>query len=1090
MQNKFEKESIVKYLNSDFLAEIADADLDHDPLKIVANEEFTKNEFHEAEELRPQLRIENHDFDTIDDNNYWFNLQLANGFLHFTVKITFTTTEITTIKVESVIRNFSTSALKIIGLIEFLHYFIHENPTEETNSSAQILLNHFAEDDNDLPIVLRAQFEAGSFGEAPALSFKLGQDAHLYKAQSLPSLVDSVRKHRVVQLGKYFDRILDMSKMDEDSQAWYQLLENVIDGSEAVQLARNEFSAYSFKELPINASIADQINRYLRNGVALYQGQRKIKYQEKEDRLPIDIKFDEGAKKAQVRINYLIPAYEMDNLIRGNQNYYYYEAGIWYCYKNIDPNFLERYGLQMGDELTFGHKTIQTFGRKVLPRIQKSGNFAVTGMKDLEEALPPEAEIIFKLDFQEQNIVIEPSVKYGDKTYLLEAKSNDGSARELDKEKDAKDLIDQLGFISEKDHERYSLTINASDKIDFFFDEGINQLKHLGKVKATAAFRRLLGNAKTKFNVSLGIRLGESTLDLKVEGEQLAPEDVQAILNAYQQKRHYFMLRNGRIGNLESPSLEDLSLIMKNLGLSLKQFVKGKMAVPAYRAFYLEKMLENRDGLKFTSNDEFNKLIDDLEKGTIKEKDVPNSLVNTLRPYQVKGYQWMSTLMDYNLSGLLADEMGLGKTLQVISVLLARKVQTNLPSLIVVPASVVYNWEAEIKKFAPELKTIVLGGTKKERREQLAHVSDQVLITSYDSLKRDLELYEKLTFDLEVIDEAQNIKNAKAAVAKAVKIIKSAHRIALTGTPIENNLSELWSIFDYLMPGFLGEYEYFKNNYEKPIVKDDDKKTERQLSQIIAPFVLRRLKKDVLKDLPDKNEQVVYAKLNGRQGEIYSAQTQKLIAQLSKQNDRDFKKQRFQVLAEITKLRELCCDPHLLYEDYRGKSAKLSATLELIDNSLADGHKILLFSQFTSMLDIIEKKLQKAKITTFVITGSTPKQKRQELIKEFNELDHPAIFLISLKAGGTGINLTSADVVTHYDPWWNVAAENQATDRAHRIGQKHNVQIYKMVAKDTIEEKIVELQERKEKLADEVLNGEEFGSSTLDKDDLLNILER
>ena len=434
--------------------------------------------------------------------------------------------------------------------------------------------------------------------------------------------------------------------------------------------------------------------------------------------------------------------------------------------------------------------------------------------------------------------------------------------------------------------------------------------------------------------------------------------------------------------------------------------------------------------------------------------------------------------------------MGLGKTLQVISVLLARKAKTKLPSLIVVPASVVYNWEAEIKKFAPELETIVLGGSKKERREQLERVTDQVLITSYDSLKRDLKLYEKIGFDLEVIDEAQNIKNAKTAVSKAVKIINARHRLALTGTPIENNLSELWSIFDYLMPGFLGEYEYFRNNYEKPIVKDEDKKKEKQLSQIIAPFVLRRLKKDVLKDLPEKDEQVIYAKLSGRQDELYQAQTQKLIAQLNKQDDKDFKKQRFQVLAAITKLRELCCDPHLLYEDYRGKSAKLAATMELIEDSIADGHKILLFSQFTSMLELIEQKIKQAKIVTFVITGSTPKQKRQELIKQFNKLDHPAIFLISLKAGGTGINLTSADVVIHYDPWWNVAAENQATDRAHRIGQKHNVQIYKMVAKGTIEEKIVELQERKEKLADEVLSGEDFGSSTLDRADLLNILER
>lgn len=1081
------KISFVKQLNPTLIAEINEADLDDNPLTILQNISFPKSAFEDAKNLDEQLTVQNHDFQALNDE-YLFTLNLANGFLHFDVQIIFSTEAVEEIKLQSLIRNYNTDALKIVALDYFIHYFLRENPTEATNTAAKILLNHFAEEEHDLPIILRAQFEPASYNNAPALSFKIGQGDHLYKIKSLPAIVDSVRKHRVYEAGKFFKRTLNESEMTDDSQAWYQLIERTIDSSDAVQEARDEFSVYSFKEIPLNITLADQIDGLLHNGVTLYAGNKRINYQIREQKLPLDLHVDETKKTVSFKLDYLVPSYDLGNLIRGSRNYYYFDANTWYRYENIDPNFLDRYGLEMGEELDFGPKTIQTLGRHVLPEMNNSGNFNISGMKKLLSALPPEAEFIFKLDFQGSEIVCQPSVKYGSEEYQLGQADNKNIAREIAKEEKAASVLDQLGFI--KKQAQYRLAINASDKIDYFFDEGLNQLKSLGKVKITASFRRLLGNLKNKFNVSLGIRLGENTLDLTVAGEDLTPEDVQTILNAYQQKRHYVMLRNGQIHNVESPSIEDLSIVMKNLGLNLKQFVNGKMAVPAYRAFYLEKMLEGRNNLKYTGNDSFNRLINDLENGKLEESSVPEPLQKILRPYQVQGFKWLTTLINYRLGALLADEMGLGKTLQVISVLLSRKTQSNLPSLVIVPASVVYNWEAEIKKFAPDLETIVLDGSKKQRKEKLAQVRDQILITSYDSLKRDLEEYERLTFDLEVIDEAQNIKNAKSATAKTVKVINAHHRIALTGTPIENNLSELWSIFDYLMPGFLGEYEYFKNNYEKPIVRDEDEKAEKELSQVIAPFILRRLKKDVLRDLPDKNEQVVYAKMSGKQNDLYQAQTKKLILQLNKQDDKDFKKQRLQVLAEITKLRELCCDPHLLYEDYRGKSAKLLATLELISNSIEDGHKILLFSQFTSMLDIIARKLKDAKIAMFMITGATPKKKRQELIKEFNELDHPAIFLISLKAGGTGINLTSADVVIHYDPWWNIAAENQATDRAHRIGQKNNVQIYKMVAKGTIEEKIIELQERKEKLADEVLNGEKIESSTLDKNDLLNILER
>ncbi|GAA3631241.1 hypothetical protein GCM10022297_07960 [Lactobacillus hamsteri] len=1084
--NPDEKISFIEQLPADLKEKIKNSNTDDDPLEIIGDRSYSREILNEANRLFNSLAVTWHSFQSLDfnDNKYLFDLAMAKGFLKFNFYITFTKHKIKNIEIDSQIRNFNTKTLEVVGLTYFIKYFLQENPTEATNISARRLLEAFQNREDDGLINIRAQITIGSYDRIPKLFFKIGQGGHLYKVQDLNNLVDMSRRCLPMKLGKFFDRTINPEQIDELSKKWYQFIVRLVDANAVFQSGYDNFYGSNFKEISLTNTMVDQVDEMLKNGAKIYDDKRIIKRVENDEKLPFSIKVING--KTIVEIGN--PLRNVD-YFTGSSNYYSYENGVWTKYLGMNPNTITRWSLEMGDQLEFGAKSLAKFGHDVLPALKETNNFEIIGEKSLEEILPPEAKIIYRLDYQNDELICDPRVHYGDKEYELNKPDNDKTVREWEKEKAGLALIEELGFVLENNH--YILSLGSNDKVDEFFNNGISKLKASGKVQATAAFKRLLGNAKTKFQVSLGIRLGENTLNLQVLGEKLSPEDIQAILNAYQEKRHYFMLKNGQIGNLESPSLEELDRVMSALGVSLKQFVKGKMAVPAYRAFYLNKQLEGRDDLAYTSNDAFQKLIADLENKNIKKFVVPKEVKNVLRPYQKQGFEWLAQLNNYNLGALLADEMGLGKTLQTISLLLSRKEKTKLPNLIIVPASVVYNWDSEIKKFAPELKTLVLGGDKKQRRDQLKKAKKaNVLITSYDSLKRDLELYQDLKFDIEVIDEAQNIKNAKSAASKVVKIINSAHRIALTGTPIENNLSELWSIFDYLMPGFLGNYDYFRNNYEKPIVKEDDEKRQKQLSQIVAPFILRRLKKDVLKDLPDKDEEVVYVKMSGKQNQLYQAQTQKLIDKLNSSDDKDFKKQRLQVLAEITKLRELCCDPHLLYEDYRGKSAKLTASIALAQDLISDGHKILLFSQFTSMLAIIKEKLEKQGLKVFEITGSTPKQKRQELIKEFNELGHPAIFLISLKAGGTGINLTSADIVIHYDPWWNIAAENQATDRAHRIGQKNSVQIYKMVAKGTIEEKIIELQEKKEELAEAVLNGEKFNSSVLDREDLLNILER
>ena len=467
--------------------------------------------------------------------------------------------------------------------------------------------------------------------------------------------------------------------------------------------------------------------------------------------------------------------------------------------------------------------------------------------------------------------------------------------------------------------------------------------------------------------------------------------------------------------------------------------------------------------------------------------------------------------------------MGLGKTLQVICYLLSeyqeREIQEKSKkepvekeqdienegrqrekkssddrqrrnALIVAPASLVYNWNSELERFAPRLAVRMIVGTAAQRRTLLEAADEgEILITSYDLLRRDIDFYKKYRFRCQIIDEAQYIKNHSTQAAKAVKKIQADTRFALTGTPVENRLSELWSIFDYLMPGFLYSYSRFREELEVQIVQHESEEASERLRKMIRPFVLRRLKKDVLRDLPDKLEENMYTRLEGEQQKLYDAHVKRMKLLLDKQSEEEFNTSKIIILSELTKLRQICCDPALLFEEYKGESAKLEMCVDLIRNAVENGHKILVFSQFTTMLSRLADRLENEETAYYMLTGSTGKEKRAKLVEEFNKEDNPtAVFLISLKAGGTGLNLTAADIVIHYDPWWNLAVQNQATDRAHRIGQKNVVNVYKLIAKDTIEENIVKLQEKKHALADQILNGADMGSGSFSREEILELL--
>lgn len=424
----------------------------------------------------------------------------------------------------------------------------------------------------------------------------------------------------------------------------------------------------------------------------------------------------------------------------------------------------------------------------------------------------------------------------------------------------------------------------------------------------------------------------------------------------------------------------------------------------------------------------------------------------------------------------------------------SQDVGREIPALVVCPASLVLNWEEELRKFCPELKALPVIGTAAERRIMIARAQQEkeidLLITSYDLLKRDIDCYEELRFYCQIIDEAQYIKNHGTKNAKSVKRIQSQVRFALTGTPIENRLSELWSIFDYLMPGYLYAYEDFKHRYETAIVRDRDDQAAEMLEKQISPFVLRRLKRNVLQELPEKMESVVYTPMEAEQSKLYMGNLAKAKLEIGRGfTDGGMETNKIVILALLTRLRQICCHPALCYEDYLGESGKLATCMELVLEAVEGGHKILLFSQFTTMLELIRSQLSKEGIATFLLTGKTSKEDRRTMVERFNlQENSPKVFLISLKAGGTGLNLTAADVVIHYDPWWNLAAQTQATDRAHRIGQKNAVQVYKLIAKDTIEEKILNMQENKRALADAVIHENETPITQMSVEQLLELL--
>ncbi len=698
-----------------------------------------------------------------------------------------------------------------------------------------------------------------------------------------------------------------------------------------------------------------------------------------------------------------------------------------------------------------------------------------------EDYLYPEP--VFRLDLDlpyPDTITGAFTVTYGDETFSLPRERAEQAFRSKTAEKKMLRLMNTVftSYSSGKD----TYVLEGSGRIFSFLKTDVHRLAEQMEVRISENLKKLKIRSSPSFSVNVYIK--NDLLRLNMTSEELSPEEVAGILSAYSRRLKFYRLKSGEFLDLET-DYSQLTDTLDALDISAAQAASSEVSVPLYKGIWLDRLKET-EHIRLQRDELFGRLSQRLHDLTAAEAQVPAHLEKIMREYQKKGYSWLSSLRDIGMGALLADEMGLGKTLQVIALLSAWKDRGK--TLIVCPASLVYNWANELHRFSPALPYTIISGPAPIRRELIRRAGpDEILITSYNTLQNDAEAYTEQFFDCQVIDEAQYIKNPGTRNAKAAKSIRARFRIALTGTPIENRLGELWSIFDYLLPGLLYGQRRFTEEFEKPILLEHDEEAYQKLRDITSPFILRRRKKDVLNDLPEKNEEIIYAPLEEEQSRIYRAHVQNIRDRINAKTDREFNESRIEILAELMKLRQICCAPSLLYDRYTGNSAKMDVCMELIRSAIEGGHKILVFSQFTSMLDILTLALKKNRIMYHILTGETPPRKRMELIESFQK-DEVPVFCISLRAGGTGINLTAADIVIHYDPWWNTAVENQASDRAHRIGQENIVTVYKIILQDTIEERIVELQSGKKELAESILSDERMASASLNKDELLKLL--
>lgn len=919
----------------------------------------------------------------------------------------------------------------------------------------------------------------GDMGKAE-VSFK-GGSSRKYKIQTIKRFISDIYKGENFILGKEFKYISGESTFDRQSQKILDYLFEIYEIQEVTEIA-HQSNLFSKSNVSMTKNMLIRFLNIIKDDtftLELYgKTYEDVRFVDANPKVTYSLSMDEDA----IMVDYngdenVMPMTDTGELL-------FYENNIYMPDKNFIRHFKPFYNSLGGDKepLVFKDESRNRFLEHVLPKISDTMKLDIP--KELMSRYvfnDLEAKIYF--DIYDSGIKAELILKYGDHEFNSYESPSSGQYIVVRQREDEDMVIDELLGHGFQPYKNFYM-LNNEDSIYDFLTAGIENLAKEAELYYSESFRKMSIRQPGNFKAGLSFDSEINMLELDFDFDQVPREELKDLFYSFQIKKKYYRMKDGSFINLDNKILEEILQIFSSIDINSENITDEALILDMQHAVYLDKSFSNRE-FEIKKDKEFNELTDRILNPSVTDYKLPADINATLRPYQETGFKWLRNLAEYGLGGILADDMGLGKTLQAI-LYIASFLQEgcNEPFLIVSPTSLVYNWLDEIETFAPFIKAKVISGTPKERQSMIEEYKEyDALITSYPLIRRDISSYEKVKFHTVFIDEAQFIKNDSSLNSRSVKRLLSKHRFALTGTPIENNLSELWSIFDFVMPGFLFVYSKFLDVFEKPILlKDED--ALRELHQRIGPFILRRMKKDVLKELPDKHETKMLTELSQEQKLVYMSYLESLKGNINKGiAEKGYERSRMQILAALTRLRQICCHPSTFIDNYQGGSGKLELLLDIIVESIANNHRMLVFSQFTSMLDIIEEELNELEISHFYLQGSTPTKVRNEMVKDFND-GQGHVFLISLKAGGTGLNLTGADTVIHYDPWWNPAVEDQATDRAHRIGQKNQVHVMKLITKGTIEEKIFKLQQKKKQLSDSIIDSKELFINTLTREEL------
>ncbi len=991
---------------------------------------------------------------------------------------------------------------------------ILEKPKEQTYRNFKQIVNIFyqeemesiSNDEENLKVEGSVKLEPiiyyDKFQNDMKIEFKIGTSKKMYKIKNLAEFYTRMMDKDYFKYGEKLELIHTKEAFDVESQ---KILEFVMKYAEIIKYANsNSNSNYRYygkalSEANIivgNSGIDDLFDTLEEKEVAFKRDYNngKILFTDEQPKINFILKKKDNGKFI------LFPNVKIyEEIILTGREYKYVldDKKIYRCTKEFEKTtlkLLELFKQNYLTEIEFSENELSDFFSVIMPKVKNSIIMKNIKEEEIEKYRPKELIVKMFLDFNKSDyLVADVKFCYEQNEFNpLDSKVVTSFSRNKIKETKALNMFRKSGFMLDVKNLRFILP--NDDDIYRFLTQDINYYMKSFEVMVTENFKAK--QIRTPKMSGLGVKVENDLLSIDLSRLDIDTSELKDIMEKYSLKKKYHRLKDGSFIELqENKEIEFLDKLATGMGMEYEELSEGEMKLPVNRALYLNQLLTGLKGTEIIKNSEYKNIINELNKDQLEENmEIPKNLSGTLRYYQKTGYKWLKTLDRYHFGGILADDMGLGKTVQMLSVIVdyAHNVGERA-SLVVSPSSLTLNWLNEVNKFTENLKSCVIRGTLSERKAIIDNIENyDLVITSYDLLKRDIELYKEKNYKFRYIiaDEAQYLKNSTTKNAKAIKQIKADTRYALTGTPIENSLSELWSIFDFIMPGYLFTYRKFKNIYEMPIVKKEDERAMQKLKMLIEPFVLRRNKKEVLTELPDKTVTVLNNEMNEEQQKIYlnylSQAKQELLEKIE-QNGHE--RTHMQILAALTRLRQICCHPSLFINNYNSGSSKLDQCMEIIQDAITGGHKILLFSGYTSMFEIIEKELKESKIRYFKLTGSTKVEDRIKLVDEFNINPDVKVFLISLKAGGTGLNLTGADMVIHYDPWWNISTENQATDRAYRIGQKNNVQVYKLITKNSIEEKIYELQERKAKLADNMLDTKAKFISQLSKDEIMNLFE-